>query len=66
MRSGFQQRRKTLHNALSNGLGMNKEVVQNALINSEIDPKEGQKHYQYKSLLRYRMRYLRIDRNRGY
>ncbi len=39
MRSGFQQRRKTLHNALSNGLGINKEIIEKSLITSDIDPK---------------------------
>jgi len=39
MRSGFQQRRKTLHNALSNGLVMKKEIIEKALTNCDIDPK---------------------------
>lgn len=39
VRAGFGQRRKTLRNALSAGLGMSSEQVENALARTGIDPR---------------------------
>ena len=39
VRGGFQQRRKTLLNALSNTLGHDKQIIEKILIDSDVDPK---------------------------